>query len=228
MPVATIINLAIADDHALFAKALKHFLSEQENFRVVIQASELSDLLKKLRSVSVDVLLMVNFLPQLKGHETLNIIRNEYPALRIIFLSMSTDMDLIGHLLEAGIYGYLSKSDEPENLVDAIRAASQGRIYRNRLFTEALYRNRQNSIKAFIDGPSVPLSDREKKILQMIWEEKSNKEIADVLFIGTRSVEKIRQDMKEKIGVKSTIGLLKYAIDMQIISPLSRQANMIH
>jgi len=73
----------------------------------------------------------------------------------------------------------------------------------------------------------VSLNEREKKMLQLIWEEKSNKEIADELFLGVRSVEKIRQDMKEKMGVKSTVGLLKYAINQRIIGVNSKRTDLI-
>jgi len=95
---------------------------------------------------------------------------------------------------------------------------SEQRIYRSRLFTEVLYWNKQNKIKASPGMINISLSEREQAILRLLWEEKSNKEIADALFLSVRSVEKIRQDMKEKLGVKSTIGLLKYALQKTIIS----------
>src|SRR5882757_8225180 len=221
------INLAIVDDHVLFRKTLKAFLSDQENINVAVQAADIFDLLSKLKTSSIDVLLMDIFLPELNGNEALKVIRNEYPMLKIIVLSMSTDMDLISDLLDAGIHGYISKGDEPEELLQAIRAVADNRIYRNRLFTEALYWNKQNNIKSHIEKTNVSLNEREKKMLQLIWEEKSNKEIADELFLGVRSVEKIRQDMKEKMGVKSTVGLLKYAINQRIIGVNSKRTDLI-
>jgi len=185
---------------------------------VVIQATDVPDLFSKLRNFKAEILLMDIFMPKMDGTEALKILRQEFPSLKILVLSMSTDIGLVCDLLEAGIHGYISKSDEPENLLHAIFSASDGRIYRNRLFTEALYWNRQSSIKSHTDGAVAFLNEREKRIVQLIWEEKSNKEIADELFLGVRSVEKIRQDIKEKIGVKSTVGLLKYAIEKRIIS----------
>jgi DNA-binding NarL/FixJ family response regulator len=210
------INLGIVDDHALFRKTLKSFLSEQDNLTIAIQASDIFDLLTKLKTSTVDILVMDIFLPELNGNDALNIIRKDYPSMKILVLSMSTDLDLISDLLDAGIHGYISKADEPEELLQAIEAVADNRIYRNRIFTEALYWSKQNDMKSFKESMA-QLNEREKKILQLIWEEKSNKEIADELFLGIRSVEKIRQDMKEKIGVKSTVGLLKYAIHKKII-----------
>jgi len=220
-------NLAIVDDHALFRRTLKNYLSEQPNLNVSIQAADMFDLFTKLKTSPADILLMDVFMPQLTGNEAVKTLRTEYPSLKILVLSMSTDMDLISDLLDAGIHGYISKADEPEELLQAIESASENRIYRNRIFTEALYWNKQNTIKTFAGNSHINLSEREKKILQLIWEEKSNKEIADELFLGIRSVEKIRQDLKEKIGVRSTVGLLKYAIDKKIIGLGSRSSDLI-
>ncbi|HEX9513248.1 MAG TPA: response regulator transcription factor [Puia sp.] len=221
------INIAIVDDHSLFRKTLKNYLSEHENLNVAIQAADMFDLFSKLKTSSIDILLMDIFMPQLNGNEALKTLRIEYSTMKILVLSMSTDIDLISDLLDAGIHGYISKADEPEELLQAIEAVAENRIYRNKLFTEALYWNKQNNIKSFGDGAEFSLNEREKKILQLIWEEKSNKEIADALFLGIRSVEKIRQDMKEKIGVKSTVGLLKYAINKKIIGIGTRSSNLI-
>jgi len=221
------INLAIVDDHALFRKTLKNFLSDQQNMNVVVQASNIYDLLGKLKTSSVDILLLDIFLPDINGNEALKIIHNEHPYIKILILSMCTDLDFISDLLEAGIHGYISKGDEPEELLQAIQAVADNRIFRNRLFTEALYWNKQNTFRTFSIGNNVLLNDREKKILQLLWEEKSNKEIADALFLGVRSVEKIRQDMKEKTGAKSTVGLLKYAINKRIIGVTMQNSDLI-
>jgi DNA-binding NarL/FixJ family response regulator len=218
MPLPRLINLAIVDDHSLFRKTLKHYLSEQKNINVAVQAADILELLNKLKHSSIDVLLMDIFLPELRGNEALTVIRNEYPDIKILALSMCGDMNLISDLLDGGIHGYILKSEEPEELLQAIRVVADNRLYRNKVFTEALYWNKQNDIKTFAGKSSLTLNEREKKILQLIWEEKSNKEIADELFLGIRSVEKIRQDVKEKIGAKSTIGLLKYGINKKIIS----------
>jgi DNA-binding NarL/FixJ family response regulator len=221
------INLAIVDDHALFRKTLKIFLSEQENMQVVLQTSDIFELLNKLSTISIDILLMDIFLPGSPGVDAVKLIRQGYPGIKILILSSSTDMALVNDLVDAGIYGYISKADEPEELLQAIQEVAHNHIYRNRLLTEALYWNKQNSISAYVNGTHILLNEREKKILQLIWEEKNNKEIADELFLGVRSVEKIRQDMKEKIGVKSTVGLLKYGITKRLIYIVFRSSGLI-
>lgn len=211
------INLAIVDDHALFRKTLRNFLSEQKNINVSIQASDIFELFNKLKDTSVDVLLMDIFMPDMNYKDVLKTIMCEYTNIKILVLSVSNDLDLISDLLDFGIYGYISKADEPEDLLQAIIAVSENKMYRNGLLTEALYWKKQNNIRAYMEKAMVNLDEREKKILKLIWEEKSNREIAGELFLGVRSIEKIRQDIKEKIGAKSTVGVLKYAINKKII-----------
>lgn len=199
-----------------------NYLSEQKNIRVSVQASETVELLNKLKAAPVEILLMDMFLPPLEAVEALQLIRQEYPAMKILMLSMYSDMDRIIDLLGLGIHGFISKEEEPEDLLNAIRAICDNKIYHTRVFTEALFRNQQYSSKSEHQKQAT-LNDREKKILQLLWEEKSNREIADELFLSIRSVEKIRQDMKDKLGVKSTIGLIKYAIQKKILDTSARK-----
>lgn len=211
------IHLAILDDQTLFRKTLKNYLSEQRECRVLADDSDISELIKKIRGLTIDVLIMDICIRGLNADETVRTFREKFPAVKILVLSGCNDLDAIGTLVEAGINGYVSKAEEPEELIRAITDVFEERIYRNRFFTEALYWKNQNAFRLAGGGLAKPLSDREQRLLQMIWDEKTNKEIANELFLGVRSIEKMRQDMKEKIGIKSTIGLLKYAINRRII-----------
>lgn len=221
MPVGPI-NVAIVDDHSLFRKTLKSFLSEYPPIHVSVMAADIFDLFSKLKISSIDVLLMDIFMPGLNGNDALRTIRAQHPAIKILVLSVTTDTSLIGEMLNEGIHGFVSKADEPEEILQAIESAADNRIFRNMHFTEALYSSNQNKIMSYIDGTDIVLNDREKRIIQLIWEEKTNKEIASELFLGVRSVEKLRQDIKEKISAKSTVGLLKYGIDKKIIDVNTR------
>jgi len=215
--VSPIIKLALLDDHTLFREALRNYLTQQKNIEVTIHESSAFELLHKLKRIPADILLIDLFMPQLNGNDAIKIVRSEFPQVRVIVLSMCTDLQTINNLLDIGIHGYISKDDEPENLLQAIKAVSERRIYRNKLFTEALYLNKQNVINSVKDDAIIAFNERERKILQLLWDEKSNKEIANELFLSIRSIEKIRQDMKEKLGVKTTVGLFKYALKNKII-----------
>jgi DNA-binding NarL/FixJ family response regulator len=211
------INVAIVDDHTLFRKAVVDMLSKDENLNIKIQASDIIELFGKLRNSNTNVLLMDLFMPQVNARDTLDVIRDEYPKMKILILSMCTDLAVISDLLGCGIHGYISKNDEPDELVQAIISTYENRIYRNKIFTEALYWHTENNRRTFLHEPTVAFDEREQKIIQLLWDEKSNKDIAEEIFLSIRSVEKIRQNMKEKLGVKSTIGLLKYALQKKII-----------
>jgi two-component system nitrate/nitrite response regulator NarL len=204
-----------------------NYLSEHKNLCIKVQASDTFELIHKLKTTPVDLLLMDIYMPPLEGTDALQMIRYEFPDLKILLLSMSTDVDLISNMLDLGIHGFISKDDEPENLLNAIEAISNNKIYHTRLFVEALFRNKQHNIRTDTTKPLV-LNEREKKVLKLLWDEKSNKDIADDLFLSVRSVEKIRQDLKDKLGVKSTIGLLKYAIQQKIIEPENKSAQRVH
>ncbi|HWV68012.1 response regulator transcription factor, partial [Chitinophaga sp.] len=141
----------------------------------------------------------------------------EYPGIKILILSMCTDVEIISDLLNLGIYGYVSKTDSPEELQKAVVSVCTGKIYRNRFFTELLYWGVQKNVAQLAYDKSMKLTDREVKILQLLWNEKSNREIADLVHLSIRSVEKIRQIIKDKIGAKSTVGLLRYAVENNII-----------
>jgi|SRR6185437_2197256 len=218
MPAQETVKLAIVEPHLMVAKILRKYLSEQRNFCVAVQSTDMEGLIRGMEDTGIDVLVVEILCSGQKGMDGLRKIRDRFPLIKVVVLSVCNDLSVISELLDFGVYGYISKSDDPEELVRAIQTASDNRIYRNRLYTEALYRKTQASVERFVGAPFFAFSEREKRILQLLWEEKSNKTIADELFLGLRSVEKIRQDMKEKVGVKSTVGLLKYAIKKKIIN----------
>lgn len=221
------IRLAIIEDHKLFRITLVKYLANQPNIEIALHTADTLSLLHKLKSTPVDILLTDVHLSPIDGTELLQTIRNEYPEIKVLILSASTDLNLISAMLDLGIHGFISKDDEPEDLLNAIIALADNKIYHTRLFTEALFRSKQQTIRQDINK-QVSLNDREKKVLLLLWEEKSNKDIADELYLSTRSVEKIRQDMKDKLGVKTTIGLIKYAIQKKLIEPGHRKADRVN
>jgi DNA-binding NarL/FixJ family response regulator len=209
-------KLALVDDHILFRKTLFLYLSQQESIDIILEASDTGDLIANLKKKPVDILVTDIFMPQSDILQTLKEIKNVYPELKVIALSMCTDIIVINKLLDAGIYGYISKSDEPEELIKAVKSAQANRIYRNKFFTDALYWDSQKNRNSHMQ--EITFDEREKKIIQLLWEEKNNKEIAEYFFLSIRSIEKIRQDIKAKLGLKTTIGVLKYALNKKIIT----------
>jgi DNA-binding NarL/FixJ family response regulator len=214
------IRIGIVDDHNLVRNALKNWLSQLNSFEVKIDAANGKELFEKLQADSgVDVLILDLIMPGLNGKECLKHVREKYPHIGVLIMSMTMEQHIINELLELGVYGYLSKGADIAELSEAIKEASMKRIHRNKIVTEALYWGTDHAAQD--DSIQVPatLTDKQKQVLRLIWEEKSTQEIADEVFLSVSAVDKIKQQLKEKTGVRNTVGLIKYAIAKQIIIP---------
>jgi DNA-binding NarL/FixJ family response regulator len=212
------INLALVDEHKVYRQVFSSFLSQFHDITVTIETANGCDLLHWLTKKPCNVVLLDLHRSVLNGIQIIKAVKEGYPDIKILVLSLDADLGVASNLLDVGIHGYLSKSDTPEELYEAIRAVHQNRVYRNKLLTEALYFAKYNDVRNLGRfNKKVNFDDREIHILKLLWEEKGNKEIASEISLGIRSVEKIRQDMKKKLGVSTTVGLLKYALKNKLI-----------
>lgn len=213
------IKIGIVDDHNLFRKALKNLLCAADDFEVVVECIHGNDLFEKLYChQEVDVLLLDLNMPGLSGKETLQLLQTNYPHIRVIVLSMHLEIKTIADLLSYGIYGYVPKAAETSELTDAIRSASRGILYQNKILTEALYWRTSHNINSPFGRNGHYINEKHKKILQLLWQEKTTQEIADEVFLSVSAVDKIKQQLKEKTGAKTTVGLIKYGIEKSIIA----------
>lgn len=218
------INVALVDHHSLFRKTLSDFLSRQQQISVSFEAPNLDIFLEHIDHLLIDLLVCDLYIPNTDIAALLNtdiaallkIIKKKKPNLRILILYASTDIDKVEGLLKIGIHGFVSKVDDAERLIYAIEIVSSNNIYQTQFFTEALYKEREKLLKD--ETEQIKLNERDIKVLELLWDEKSNKEIADEIFLSVRSVEKIRQDIKDRIGAKSTIGIFKYALSKRILA----------
>jgi DNA-binding NarL/FixJ family response regulator len=213
------IKVSIVDDHKVFGICLKYYLSKQPEIHVgFIENNKLDELFTELKNQKTQLLIVDLFMPGRAGDVLIKQLKQEMPEIKVIVLSMCVELDRICSLIDLGIHSYISKAEDPEDLVKAIYAVSENKIFRTKLFTEALYWNTKRITEKNANHKTVNFTEREKRVIQLLWLEKTNKEIAIDLFLGIRSIEKIRQDMKERLGVKTTIGLLKYALLRNIIN----------
>lgn len=210
------ITIGLMDDQTIFRKALKYYLDEQRDMRVILQAAGAGELFGKLSEEQPEILLLDPFMPQGDGQEILKLLRSKYPRVKLVLVSGVVDISMIAGLMDMDIQGYLSKHDGLSDLLQLIQWVAQGRILRNKHLTDAL--NWEAGVDEGDGGSKwIDLDEREKRVLQLIWDEKDNKEIAGEFYLSVKSIEKIRQDLKIKLGVRSTIGLLKYAMKRNII-----------
>ncbi|WP_217602606.1 response regulator transcription factor [Chitinophaga sp. GbtcB8] len=209
------IRLAIACDHTIIRKAISDLLSRSQELKVIIDVSNTAELLKNLDSNDTpDVLL---FAPSVYEKESLSQIRYHHPHIKVIVMLMQFEPYMANDLLELGIHGYLSKRADTTELLQAINAAAVGMVYQNKTLTDTLNWRANHPLPSHAIQQQLIFTENQKKILQLLWREKSTKEIANEVFLSTSAVDKIKQQLKEATGTKTTLGLIKYAIEQKII-----------
>ncbi|HEY8916701.1 MAG TPA: response regulator transcription factor [Chitinophaga sp.] len=209
------IRLAIACDHTIIRKAISDLLSRSQELKVIIDVSNTAELLKNLDSDdNPDVLL---FAPSVYEKESLSQIRYHHPHIKVIVMLMQFEPYMANDLLELGIHGYLSKRADTTELLQAINAAAVGMVYQNKTLTDTLNWRANHPLPPNAIQQQLTFTENQKKILQLLWREKSTKEIANEVFLSTSAVDKIKQQLKEATGTKTTLGLIKYAIEQKII-----------
>lgn len=214
----TSLNVIIADDHALFRAGVKTALSLKKDIRIIGEADNGQQLLHLLRHLEPDVILLDIQMPVMDGITALPEIKKLYPGVRIIMLTMHNDHSMISRLMELGANAYLTKNSDSEVIYEAIKTCYANEYYFNDLTNKALLDGLRTKRNADTFAPAeVKLSDKEKHILKLMCDEKSTKEIADLVALSPRTVEAIRDKLKSKTGVKSVAGLIMYAVKSGII-----------
>ena len=204
------IKVAIADDHVLFRAGVKSALSVHKDIKMIAEADNGMQLLTVLKHVQPDVILLDIQMPIMDGINTLPEIKKLYPEIKVIMLTMHNDHSMISKLMELGANSYLTKNSDSEIIYQAVKTVHEQEYYFNQLTNKALIDGLRVKRQAEASLPvDAKLSDKEISILRMICEEKSTKEIADLVDLSPRTVEAIRDKLKVKTGAKS---LLLYGI----------------
>jgi DNA-binding NarL/FixJ family response regulator len=207
-----IIKVAIADDHALFRTGVRAALSTKKDINLIIEADNGMELLSLIRDKEPDVILLDVEMPVLDGMSTLPEIRKLYPGVKIIILSMHNEQSIISRLMEIGANSYLTKNSDSDTIYEAIKTCFEQEYYFNDLTNKALLLGLRNRKADPVVTEDSQLTTKEVKVLKLICEEKTTKEIADIIKISPRTVEAIRDKLKFKTGAKTLAGLVIYAI----------------
>ena len=213
----TPIKVAIADDHALFRTGVKTSLSSHKDIQMVAEAENGMQLLNLLKHIKPDVILLDIHMPIMDGYTALPEIKKLYPDMKVIMLSMNNDPSIITRMMEIGANSYLTKESDSETIYHAIRTCFEQEFFFNDLTNKALLNGLRMKKPADTPMPEVHLSEKEITILKLMCEEKSTKEIADIVDLSPRTVEAIRDKLKTKTGVKSMAGLVMYAVKAGIV-----------
>jgi DNA-binding NarL/FixJ family response regulator len=216
------IKVIICDDHVLYRAGVKTALSAKKDIKIVAEADNGMHLLNLLKMIPpVDVVLLDIQMPIMDGIATLPELKKAYPGMKIIMLTMMNDDSMIVKLMEIGANSYLTKTSDSEIIYEAIKTCYNQEYYFNALTNKALLsalKPRDQSSAQIRQPSEVILNDKEIAILKLMCEEKSTKEIAYIVDLSPRTVEAIRDKLKQKTGAKSTTGLIMYAVKSGLIN----------
>ena len=218
IPDSRMIKVFVTDDHELYLEGLCLLLKKQEGIEVLGSCLNAEDLLTKLSTLQIDILLLDVHLPDMEEEELLKKIRQLKPDLKVLYLTMMRGTRYIHKLMKYGLQGYLLKNAGIEELKSAIQTvAAGGTYYSKEINIMDATNDFRNTIT--IDDKQVDeiLSKREIEILKLICKEYSNAEIAEKLFLSISTVETHRKNLISKLGVNNTVGLVKFAIKNKLI-----------
>jgi len=217
------IKVIIADDHVLYRAGVKTALSSKKDIKIIAEADNGMHLLNLIKTIQADVILLDIQMPIMDGITALPEVKKICPQTKIIMLTMLDDNSMITKLMELGANSYLTKNSDSEVIYEAIKTCYEQEYYFNSLTNKALLSNlKQRNVVAphHMATQDVMLNDKETTILRLMCEEKSTKEIADMVDLSPRTVEAIRDKLKVKTGSKTTAGLIMYAVKHKIIEEM--------
>lgn len=208
------ITLGLVDDHQIVIDGLTSLLKGHDNFKFAFATTDSTEVVDRLTDTPIDVLLTDVMMPKLPGNQLAKQVKDKYPGVKILALSMSGQGDLVSEMIEnADISGYVLKNIGKQELVKAIEKIAGGGIY----FSEEVIDELQRSSNRKKQNAEAHLTDREIEIIRLIEKEYNNKQIAEALFISERTVETHRKNIFRKTNTNSVIGLVKYAYEHKLI-----------
>ena len=212
---ASKIRLALVDDHQIVIDGLQSLLAGLSDFEFVFASTDPAAVPDLLATHPADILLTDVMMPGMSGADLARIVRQRFPEIRILALSMNGDGDQVNEMIsEADISGYVLKNIGKAELVDALCRIARGGIY----FSEEVLKAMEKTDHRKKQYEDAHLTNREIEIVRLIEKEYNNKEIAEALFISERTVETHRKNIFRKTGTNSVIGLIKYAYEHKLIS----------
>lgn len=215
------IKVLLVDDHQIVRDGIFALLIKEHDIEIVGEAANGDELFEKLKFIKPDIIILDISLPKITGIEIAGILTKDFPQIRIIVFSSYTDEETIFKSIRAGAKGFLPKDSLREDLVDAIHKVNQGFEYLSEKIPNTIimdYINKAgNKDEKYNNSRLSNLTKREREILKLIADGLSYKEVGNELFISVRTVETHKNNILQKLELKSTIDLVKFAIKNDLI-----------
>jgi DNA-binding NarL/FixJ family response regulator len=204
------IKLALVDDEHIVLDGLMSLLKKDERLKIAFATSDPAEMLRAMADADVDILLTDVMLPAIGGNLPATRLKQTYPSLRILAVSMNGHSNSVNEMIATGdVSGYVLKTTGRQQLRKALEKIAYG--------SEGLSANVQQASLSTNEDPHVQLTSREIEIVRLIEQEFNNKKIAEVLFISEKTVETHRKNIFRKTNTRSVIGLVKYAYQHNLI-----------
>jgi two-component system, NarL family, response regulator NreC len=212
-------RILVADDHGIVRKGLRFLLERQEDMEVVGEAGDGREVVRMAEGLDPHIIVMDIAMPQLNGIDAAEQILRRSPETRVIILSMYADEEFLTRALTVGVKGYLLKDSAEVDLVRAVRAVVVGKSFFSPAIAQTLAEDylRQLQSKGLQDSYEL-LTAREKEIIQLLAEGKSNKEVATVLNVSPYTVETHRMHLMQKLNLHNTAEIVLYAVRKKIVA----------
>jgi two-component system, NarL family, response regulator NreC len=210
------IRILLADDHPMVRSGLIKLLEPYKDFAIIGEASDGEEAVAMTKKLEPDVLVIDLSMPKLSGIEATKIIRKNYPSVKVLVLTMYDNEEYVYQILKSGAGGYLLKSSGRDELAAAIHAVARGdRFFSARvseIMTEAYLRKSEARDDLSLNDDDLPLTKREKEVLQHIAGGLNNSQIAEKLFISARTVETHRTNIMQKLNIHDAANLVRFAL----------------
>lgn len=220
MSATKTIKVLLTDDHSLIRHGVAAMLNDVDDIEVIGSVPSGEDAINTVRETRPDVILMDILMGGMTGIEATRWIKNDDPTIKVVMLSMEISREYVSAGIQSGVDGYLPKDIDKETLVQAIRTVfSGGRFFNDaimKLVFEDFYSREKLKTPATVKLPN-DLTKREYEILGLVASGRTNKEVADALFISVKTVETHKTNILQKLGLKNTAELIKYAIKNKLI-----------
>jgi DNA-binding NarL/FixJ family response regulator len=204
-------KIVLAEDHILVREGIKKIIEGIPGLQVVGEVGDGSELLRLLKKLPVDMVILDITMPTLSGIEATREIKQANPAVKVLILTMHKKKDYLHNAIASGVDGYLLKEDAPKELLSAIEKIRKGMIYVSPLLAGDLVNLYVQSQRQEVAEPGEPLTPREIEITKDA-EGKSSKEMAEILFLSFRTIQNHRAKIMKKLNLKKNTDLVKYAI----------------
>ncbi len=207
------ITIIIADDHPVFRRGLNLIITSDAQLKVAGEASDGAEAVEMIKNLEPDVAVLDVNMPELNGFDVARELKKHNLTTEIIFLTMHKDEVMFNTAIDLGVKGYLLKESAIDDIGAGIKAVAAGEYFISPALTTFLVKRRSRNAALAAEKPSLDdLTPTERRVIQLIAENKTSREIGELLFVSVRTVERHRQNICDKLVIHGSNGLLKFAV----------------